>query len=496
MESRTAAAGERLASVMVLVNIAIALTLFAPLSYASAHCFFPIHANIIVNTLSDSNTPGDGFCSLREAIANANSAGPDTTSGDCGRGSGANAIHFRVQGTILLVDALPAVRNRIIIDSRKRSITLDGGDLYQVFMVSPGAVLQIDHLIIAHGRADLGGAVLNDGELCISDSKFLENHAYWGGAIYQEGSGGAVIWRSFFSSNMLLDVGRGGAIYHGSSGSMIIDGTTFRKNHTQVDSGSGGAIAQAGAGDLKISNSIFTENGISGGGAIMQGGSGHLEITNSTFTKNDAGDNGAGAIYAGGVAKISASTFVGNRAIATGGAIIVNGSLTVINSTFFENTGYDGGGISSSGTLKVINSTFLNNGDRAILTLSANTVSNSIFFGNTNGNCRGTIDNGGYNISDDTSCLFGTSVGANGQTIGDNIDALLDPNALKDNGGPTQTVALQTGSPAIDAIPIARCPATDQRGFRRLGPGGRFTHTGRVSACDIGAFDMDASHHH
>src|SRR5208282_5959284 len=95
---------------------------------------------------------------------------------------------------------------------------------------------------------------------------------------------------------------------------------------------------------------------------------------------------------------------------------------------------------------------------------------------------------GGYNISDDDSCGFGTSTGANGQTLGDNVTPLLDPNGLENNGGPTETLALQSGSPtsgsgnpAIAAIPATNCPATDQRGALRPAPG--------YNACDIGAFE-------
>jgi hypothetical protein len=60
------------------------------------------------------------------------------------------------------------------------------------------------------------------------------------------------------------------------------------------------------------------------------------------------------------------------------------------------------------------------------------------------------------------------------------VDALLQP--LSDNGGPTKTFALASGSPAIDAVPTtgAGCPATDQRGVSR--PQG--------AACDIGAFEV------
>jgi hypothetical protein len=47
------------------------------------------------------------------------------------------------------------------------------------------------------------------------------------------------------------------------------------------------------------------------------------------------------------------------------------------------------------------------------------------------------------------------------------------------NGGPTLTIPLLAGSPAINAALAADCPATDQRGFVR--PSG--------AGCDIGAFE-------
>jgi hypothetical protein len=52
--------------------------------------------------------------------------------------------------------------------------------------------------------------------------------------------------------------------------------------------------------------------------------------------------------------------------------------------------------------------------------------------------------------------------------------------ALADNGGPTQTRALSSGSPAIDAGNNSACPAADQRGILRPQGGG----------CDIGAYEL------
>ena len=96
---------------------------------------------------------------------------------------------------------------------------------------------------------------------------------------------------------------------------------------------------------------------------------------------------------------------------------------------------------------------------------------------NTLGNCLtiGFTDNG-YNLSSDTFChLSGT-----GDQEG--VDPKLDPNGLQSNGGFTQTIALQQGSPAIDAE-ASGCPATDQRGVPR--PDTDASET----SCDIGAFE-------
>jgi len=95
-------------------------------------------------------------------------------------------------------------------------------------------------------------------------------------------------------------------------------------------------------------------------------------------------------------------------------------------------------------------------------------------------NCTGPISDGGYNIEDEASCGLGTANNSLSST-----NPLLDPAGLKDNGGPTQTIPLMPGSPAVDAIPpgVSGCGTTltnDQRGVSR--PQG--------SGCDIGAFEL------
>jgi hypothetical protein len=60
---------------------------------------------------------------------------------------------------------------------------------------------------------------------------------------------------------------------------------------------------------------------------------------------------------------------------------------------------------------------------------------------------------------------------------------VIDPRLglLQNNGGPTQTLALQRGSPAIGKADDAVAPATDQRGHART------DHFGL--ATDIGAYE-------
>jgi hypothetical protein len=108
---------------------------------------------------------------------------------------------------------------------------------------------------------------------------------------------------------------------------------------------------------------------------------------------------------------------------------------------------------------------------------------------NGGGNCRqnGTAISHGHNLSSDGSCSsFFTATGdLNGAPAG------LDPAGLQNNGGPTQTIALLSTSPAVDHIPVSPtndCTAvdgttpiaTDQRGVPRP----------QASGCDIGAYEL------
>jgi hypothetical protein len=177
---------------------------------------------------------------------------------------------------------------------------------------------------------------------------------------------------------------------------------------------------------------------------------------------------------------ISNSTFASNSTSYDGGGLynVFGGTTTITNSTFASNAGDNGGGglYNFQGTVTVSNSTFANNssgGGLANRDGATTSIGASIVANNAGGNCF-SLNDQGYNLSSDNSCSFTAS------TDQQNTDPKL-ASSLANNGGPTQTLALQTGSPAIDQIPVAQCPATDQRGTARPDES--------ESACDIGAYE-------
>ena len=199
----------------------------------------------------------------------------------------------------------------------------------------------------------------------------------------------------------------------------------------------------------------------------------------STWIAANATPNGdGGGFYFNGVgATISQSTVSGNSASGgDGGGIYVNGNtFTLTNCTVTGNDSVDGGGIFIIGnTATLIAGTIASNTATnlggGLENLSTPQLQGVIVANNTGGNCDGTVTDGGTNLQ-----FPGTTCGVSITSA----DPLLGP--LADNGGPTQTMALGVGSPAIDAN-TESCPppAIDQRGIAR--PQG--------AACDIGAFEL------
>jgi hypothetical protein len=300
----------------------------------------------------------------------------------------------------------------------------------------------------------------------------------------------------------------GGGIDNG--GTLMLYNCTLAGNVAQL---AGGGIENFGT--LTVNNCTLSGNSSGDGGGISNEGT--VTVSNSTLSGNFSG-RGGGILNAG-TLTVSNSALSGNGAYEVGGGIYNTGTLTVDSATVSANYSVEGGGIDNEGTLTVSNSTlsgnsasFVGSGIENIGTL---TVSNSTLSGNSAGKLGGGIISsflmlettlestivagdtalfgpdiyGGltaasaYNLVGDGSGLSGISDNdANHNIVGH--PALLAP--LGNYGGPTQTMALLPGSPAIGNGPPAQVlgSATDQRGFPR--PTAVFElHT----HIDIGAFE-------
>jgi chitodextrinase len=301
--------------------------------------------------------------------------------------------------------------------------------------------------------------------------------------IFDVASGGNLALNSLTLSNGLANNGQQGGGAIDSHGTLAVTAGTFTNNSSPATTGtSGGAIDSSGT--LSVTTSTFSGNSAQEGGGVFNQSS--ATITNSTFTSNNATIYGGGALLnAAGTETLAGDTFVANTGPG-GGAIDNDATLNIANSTFTNNTGgtNGGGAVENFGTTTVKQSTFSGNtspyGANLFnytgfkLSMSMDIVAGGLVGSNCGGQAR--ITDLGYNIDTGSSCGFS----ATNYSL-PNTQPELD--ALASNGGPTQTMGLPAGSPAIDAIPSATpgCTgSTDQRGIAR--PQGK--------GCDIGAYEL------
>ena len=218
-----------------------------------------------------------------------------------------------------------------------------------------------------------------------------------------------------------------------------------------------------------------------GGGVYNRG---TLTLTDSTITGNRANRGGGGVSNYHSTATLSHSTITGNSAIYGGGGGVDNdfySTVTLSHSTITGNRANRGSGVFNGFYLAystVVLSRTLIAGNTAagsgaeVYSYDTITADNFNLFGH-NGQ---TDAQAFYSFTPGATDLTATSDGSDPTTLTDILDT-----TLADNGGPTLTHALVSGSPAIDASPVdADCPTTDQRGVAR--PQG--------VACDIGAFEL------
>lgn len=248
-----------------------------------------------------------------------------------------------------------------------------------------------------------------------------------------------------------------------------------------IGAGAAATIVDGGAadsvffvdGDINVSiEGLTIQNGAAetGGGIYVQadiiGMNSGLAVYDCVFTNNVTTTGNGGAIAnlgLGEVVVLDGCTFTGNTAVNQGGAVaILGGDLAMANCTVSGNNAKNGGGLAFNSdtiidlqhitvTLNTATGVASSKGGGLYPNGALGSVSNSIFCGNTDQFAGTTTDN-----------VNGTIPGGAQNLI--NEDAMLG--ALADNGGPTPTHALLTGSPAINGG-VAGTVTYDQRGVPR-----------------------------
>jgi len=227
---------------------------------------------------------------------------------------------------------------------------------------------------------------------------------------------------------------------------------------------SGGTVAlsrltfrgQMGAPFLDVSGTtVLTATGCTFGDGLffsslpMINNGGTVTLRNCTVANNDVGSNStASALY------------------------LIAGTILLENCTVAANIG--------ANAIEIVGGTFsMGNTLVASNTLAAGGAANQI---------KGAVTSLGYNLigAAPNMTLTGTTTG-NQLNV---ANALLDPTGLQLNGGPTRTVALLTGSPAIDKGKVAGGVTTDQRGRGRPFDISTITSATGGDGSDIGAFEV------
>ena len=444
---------------------------------------------------------GNGVCTLRAAIEEANAhAGSDgiffsipTT--DPGYSNGVWTIRPKT--------ALPDLADSVNIsgpgaDKLTVSPYYEG---YHAFKVTTTGTVTLSGLTIYEAivQNDFGGGVYNasTGTVNINNCTLSNNESFGssagGGAVYNATTGTVNISNSLVTRSFVQN--RGGAIYN-NTGTVTITSSTLTENYTNFPS-SGYGLGEGGAvfsylGTLNVVNSTFSNNTAANGGAIYSGGS-TTTITGSTLTANFADTNG---FEAGG-----------------GGIFIHGGTVNIVNSTLSGNgvlTFYGGGGgaiLADLGTLNLTNSTIANNsvygreteGGGGVLAYARVNVKSTLIAGNSaqsGPDVLGVVSSAGFNLigKKDGSIGFTAATDKKG-TIASPLNAKLDWKGLRSNGGPTQTVALLSGSPAIDkgtSHGLTGTLTTDQRGFSRTVDNTSIPNATGGDGTDIGAFEFGA----
>ncbi len=484
-----------------------ALTLAASLLLAPPAA---LAATLEVTHLVDDANSANGTCTLREAIRAAN-------------------------GNVA-VDACPAgangVRDEILVKPGVHSVSLVSGageDLGVTGDLDLRGPVRIRGAGAAYSIIEGSAVGATDRLIHVQDlaeDVVIEGVTLRGGRATAGTRRGGVLWNQETGANdvELVEIAiedglaaSGGGVFN--EGHLTIRGSRIEGGQTEQEPGTtgnhGGGLASAGAAaSLRIEDSE-----ILGGEAEEDGGGlwvneGNFVLHRSRVSTSVAGGAGGGLYVAspgfdvqyveladnraatgGGVqiaeqGELQRSAIVSNQATVRGGGVYDGFGGFIRYSTIAQNVAPQGAAVYADSNQTLLDAdTIAENQGGGVHNQRGAFFENVILSRNVGGNCTGTPPSfGAFNMERGVTCGF-TSTPTSPNFP--NTDPLLGP--LADNGGPTRTMALQPGSPAIDVVTSeirTNCQnMPDQRGHPRGRPRTQNGLGEDVYLCDAGAFE-------
>jgi titin len=317
-----------------------------------------------------------------------------------------------------------------------------------------------------------GAITLTSGEIVIAHDVTIDG----AGVVAVSGNASSRIFRTNATVSIvgltLTDgqaTGISGGAIDATGGSLSLTDCVLSNNH--VTGSNGGAIESVGAAALTITGCTFTGNSADGNGGAIDSPGVMLTISDSTFDHNSSQSSGGAVSVGDGTVRLTNCTLTANSAAnGSGGAVNSNfaANFTLLNCTVAANSAAAGGGVSNTGS--------------GSFTLTDTIIADNMAAAGND--VAGNITSGDYNLVKDTSSGGGSFILSAHDLAG--VDPTLGP--LADNGGPTKTMALLFGSPAIGAGPFGgTLPGNDQLDQRGV------SRTSSLSS-DIGAFQTDANY--
>ena len=381
--------------------------------------------------------------------------------------------------------ALGNVFGKETITGPAARVTISAGGKSRVFEIDAGVTASLSGLTISGGLANKGGGVLSTGTATLTNCTVTGNESDTnGGGLVSYGpltligctvtSNSANMGAGLFSTGTLtLTNCAVSQNFGGQDGALVNTGTATATNCSFTNNAANQFGGLANPGTMTLTNCTISGNGTEQGGAGGFINNGTLTMIDCTLSGNltvsvpDAGGGNGGGLANYGKADLTNCTLNGNGCIINsngatagfGGGIqnAASATLNLLDCTLSANVAGTGGGLNNLGSATLTNTIVAGNkntpGAPSDIAVTKN-VSGSY-------NLIGTGGSGGL-----TNGVNGNIVDVSNPGVG----------SLGSYGGPTQTMALLPGSPAIGKATATSAVTTDQRGMPR------------GAVVDIGAF--------